>query len=296
MKFNCSSIYFKKDMQPVFEMSRLLYMNLQQFVFMVYLFWFTPAVGQPLFGKMKMPEPGKVYIMNKATPNCKNAIYFEEDFVLKIESVQFETVQDTLFVDPFYRPPADQTRFDVFQVKIKDEGTYWKYLPCLDRNCFGNPNHSVGFAVIESPAEYHNFRKSDIVDYKIYDVERLMTLPKITMSERKFEGLDFGENEYIRIFENEKEKIIYMKFKAGYWMPWRDHYCSHMHNSCDPIAPKMTVRLIQQKLRARGYYQGPDDNILGASVKAALIRFQKDNHLPVGSLNLETLHCLGLRR
>ncbi len=55
------------------------------------------------------------------------------------------------------------------------------------------------------------------------------------------------------------------------------------------------TRQIQNALRARGYDPGPADNVMGARTKAALVKFQKDNGLPVGQLDFETLKALGVR-
>jgi hypothetical protein len=75
--------------------------------------------------------------------------------------------------------------------------------------------------------------------------------------------------------------------KKGGFSEWREILC----------ASKITeskVLQIQEALRVKGYNPGPIDNVLGAQTKAALIQFQKDNHLPEGNLNMETLTALGL--
>lgn len=61
--------------------------------------------------------------------------------------------------------------------------------------------------------------------------------------------------------------------------------------------PKVTmgkISQIQQALRAKGYDPGPIDNVLGAKTREALAKFQKDNNLPVGNLNVETMRALGV--
>lgn len=61
---------------------------------------------------------------------------------------------------------------------------------------------------------------------------------------------------------------------------------------CAP-RPSKIVQL-QQTLQKRGYYKGVLDNIFDAEVREALIRFQKENNLPIGNLNLVTLRYLGI--
>ncbi|MEY2830287.1 MAG: hypothetical protein RIQ33_2145 [Bacteroidota bacterium] len=75
--------------------------------------------------------------------------------------------------------------------------------------------------------------------------------------------------------------------KKGSFGEWREILC----------ASKITeakILQIQQALTARGYNPGPVDNVFGGQTKAAIIQFQKDNHLPEGNLNMETLSALGL--
>ncbi|MBT8229090.1 MAG: peptidoglycan-binding protein, partial [Bacteroidia bacterium] len=47
----------------------------------------------------------------------------------------------------------------------------------------------------------------------------------------------------------------------------------------------------------RGYNVGSAgaDNVMGAATKSALVKFQKDNGLPVGQLDFETLRALGIK-
>lgn len=61
-----------------------------------------------------------------------------------------------------------------------------------------------------------------------------------------------------------------------------------------PAPTSGKISQIQDALRAKGYDPGPTDNILGAKTREALTQFQKDNNLPVGNLNVETLRALGV--
>ena len=50
---------------------------------------------------------------------------------------------------------------------------------------------------------------------------------------------------------------------------------------------------IQKALNEKGY-ECPLDGILGQSTKNALLQFQKDNNLPEGRLDIDTLKTLGV--
>ncbi|MFK7905569.1 MAG: peptidoglycan-binding protein [Chitinophagales bacterium] len=64
---------------------------------------------------------------------------------------------------------------------------------------------------------------------------------------------------------------------------------------CETSMTPATVSAIQQALRARGYDPGPVDNVMGAQTKAALTKFQKDNGLPIGQVNMDSMRALGLK-
>ena len=81
-----------------------------------------------------------------------------------------------------------------------------------------------------------------------------------------------------------KRKLV----KKGGFTEWREVLCG------DQVTSEK-IRSIQRALRDRGYDPGPIDNILGVQTKAALTKFQKDNGLPIGQLDKETLKQLGVK-
>ncbi|NNE29951.1 MAG: peptidoglycan-binding protein [Saprospiraceae bacterium] len=76
--------------------------------------------------------------------------------------------------------------------------------------------------------------------------------------------------------------------KKGGFTEWREVVCPENVTG-------YTTRQIQQALKDRGYDPGPIDNVIGSRTKAALAAFQKDNGLPVGNLDFETMKALGVR-
>lgn len=78
--------------------------------------------------------------------------------------------------------------------------------------------------------------------------------------------------------------------KAGGFSEWREVLCP-------AEITQYTISQIQSALEERGYDVGPAgiDNILGKDTRAALTQFQKDNQLPVGNLDYETLKALGIQ-
>ncbi len=75
--------------------------------------------------------------------------------------------------------------------------------------------------------------------------------------------------------------------RKGGFTEWREIVCG------GDVTNEM-VRSVQAALRSRGYDPGPADNVMGSRTKAALVKFQKENNLPVGQLDFETLKALGV--
>jgi len=74
----------------------------------------------------------------------------------------------------------------------------------------------------------------------------------------------------------------------GGFSDWREVVCG------EKITPAL-VSSVQRSLNDRGYNAGSADGVLGAGTRNALRKFQQDNGLPIGSLNIETLRALGVR-
>ena len=80
-----------------------------------------------------------------------------------------------------------------------------------------------------------------------------------------------------------KRKLV----KKGGFTEWREVVCNAQ------VTAELN-RQIQRALKARGYDPGPIDNVIGTKTKAALTKFQKDNGLPVGNMDMQTLKALGV--
>jgi His-Xaa-Ser repeat protein HxsA len=75
--------------------------------------------------------------------------------------------------------------------------------------------------------------------------------------------------------------------KAGGFTEWREVLCGSEVSG-------NVVRQVQEALKAKGYNPGPIDGIMGAQTKAAMVKYQQDKGLPVGSMDFETLKSLGI--
>ena len=86
----------------------------------------------------------------------------------------------------------------------------------------------------------------------------------------------------------EYKTVTKIEIKEGGFSKWEEVLCPADLDS-------YTIGLIQQALYTKGYDPGPADNLIGDQTKVALTRYQKENGLPVGQLNLKTLKSLGIK-
>ncbi len=75
--------------------------------------------------------------------------------------------------------------------------------------------------------------------------------------------------------------------KQGGYTVWKEVLCENKISSS-------TISAIQRALKNRNYDVGTIDQVLGAQTKAALTQFQRDNGLPIGQLDVDTLNRLGV--
>lgn len=76
--------------------------------------------------------------------------------------------------------------------------------------------------------------------------------------------------------------------KKGGFSEWTEVLCPNK-------VTNYTIRQVQRALAEKGYNPGPVDNVMGAQTKSALTKFQRENNLPVGGLNIATVRALGLQ-
>ena len=80
--------------------------------------------------------------------------------------------------------------------------------------------------------------------------------------------------------------------RLGALCEWRETHChSFIDNNIDYAQRIFNVK---KSLKAKGYYHNKLDNNMDKIAKKALCKFQKDNGLPIGSLDMQTLKALGI--
>ncbi len=146
---------------------------------------------------------------------------------------------------------------DVVVKKIETKPATSKWIKKkADKNCLSaDPDDCLVWCLVEIPAQYKN--------YKIL--------------------LDTTQSKNFEIRTIEYEEII----KPGGFTEWRAVLCE------SEITTSRVIQ-IQEILESKGLYEEEIHGRIDKYTREALVAFQKENNLPVGQLDYETLDVLGV--
>jgi len=170
------------------------------------------------------------------------------------------------FQTNFILIPQDSTLFtnlcDSTEVDIPASQKWIKKK--ADKNCLSSdPNECLVWCLVETPSStvaYFECQKSDL-----------------------FTTAYLKNPDSFHIKEQIAKQVPPVE---GGFTEWREVICAS-----DPEYEN-TVRKVKQQLEAKGYYVGVIDSQMGAKTKAALVKFQRNNNLPLGNLDAETVNAL----
>ncbi len=239
-------------------------------------------------------EPGKCYARCFISDQFE---FYETEVVDKATSYRlqvipatFETVFDTIVVSSEkirveVVPAVYETVYE--DIMIAPATTRWER-GTGDAACLSNdPKDCQVICLKEVPAQFNKVERKVV---KTPSFTRQITTPaEIKIVPRKV-MVKPAENLQIEIPATYKKVMEKRLVKKGGYTDWREVLC----------ASKLTndrIRQIQNALVAKGYSVGDTgaDNVFGEATKTALKKFQADNNLPQGNLNMETLNALGVK-
>lgn len=162
----------------------------------------------------------------------------------------------------------------------------------------------LSYAMIEVPARYKSYKKQVFQKEGKWWTETIEDTLTARRSHYRTTGVRSSSQQIpaildtfyrIVVHENVISQLTEPNFsiiqkqiidKEGYFWEWREAICG-------PSCGSSRIRQIQEALVKKGY-QVTIDNIFDKETKAALLQFQKDNNLPQGQLDTETLKSLGV--
>lgn len=97
-----------------------------------------------------------------------------------------------------------------------------------------------------------------------------------------------------KIPQEDLQKVKYETFHEGREANKETVFTEWREILCGSTVTSNLVHQVVEQLRSRGYSLTEESNVMSSKVKAALIAYQRDNDLPVGQLDFETLKALGV--
>ncbi|HRK28483.1 MAG TPA: peptidoglycan-binding domain-containing protein [Chitinophagales bacterium] len=230
--------------------------------------------------------------------------------VLEIVPATFTTVDEQILVKEAgsrldYVPPVYETVTE--QVLVSPATTKWVQGKA-DRNCLNeDPEKCKVWCLTEVPAQYKTVTKQVLktpattretpipAEYKTI-TKAVVQTPASTREREVAAEYKTVTKQVLRSPATTREVEVPAEYstitsqklvKTGGFTDW-------VEVLCEAKVTAAKVREVQEALKTRGYDPGPADNVMGPRTKAALVQFQKDNGLPTGNLNVETLRALGV--
>jgi Putative peptidoglycan binding domain len=274
---------------------------MKQIILLLMLLKGGVVVGQNMLSLPKNPEAGKCYkqclkydstVVNPdpyavIPPFGWEEVLFQNTEAqqrFEIEAPCFDTVLLKIPVDKVTRMAQlpDEYGLSTERVKTKEASTKWILRKNIDGNLRTHSSNCLAISLYEVPAEYRTIKK---------------LIVKATTHQRRYDDVDTVI--FKQVIETQPLKKTVIDIAPQYEKVFRKlnphaSYSEWKEFSVGNESWSGIIRAMQTELKKRGYEAGEIDNVLGTKTKAACIRFQKDNHLPVGTLNLETLRALGL--
>jgi len=236
-------------------------------------------------------QPGKCYakcVMPDVYETKQEQILIKEkSFQMEIIPAEFKDVTDTIVIKPASKKIIEiPAEYEIVEerVKVADATTKW-VKGKADANCLSaNPDDCRVLCLVEVPAQYKNVTKRVI---KSPTGTKEIIIPAEYKVVNKKVMSKAASTRQIEIPAEYKTMTKNVLVKTGGWSDWKEVLCASK-------VTKEKIRSIQMALAALGYDAGPADNVLGPQTRKALLQYQKDNNLPQGNLNKETLEALGV--
>ena len=239
-------------------------------------------------------EPGKCYARCFITDQYE---FYESEVIDKPTSYKsqvipatYETVFDTIVVSPEKTkvevvPAVYETVYE--DIMVAPATTRWEK-GTGDAACLSNdPKDCQVICLKEIPAQFNKVERKTVKTPSY--TRQIITPAEIKIVPRQV-MVKPAENIQIEIPATYKKIMEKRLVKKGGYTDWREVLCGSKLTSD-------RIRQIQNALIARGYSVGDAgaDNVFGEATKTALKKFQADNNLPQGNLNMETLNALGVK-
>jgi Putative peptidoglycan binding domain len=169
-----------------------------------------------------------------------------------------------------------------------------------------NPDDCTVFAFVEVPARYlttttrtelkppRKIVGKDTLNLDSTELKRFGTVRIFTHKTTYYHQVLKSKGEvvvYDHYYDIKHPSPTKKLVRKGGFSEWKKCLCGCSRNG---TRHPLHVQNVQKALKTRGYYKGKINNILDTKTKAAVVEFQKDNGLSIGSFDLQTMKALGV--
>lgn len=237
----------------------------------------------------------------------------EASFKYKFKPAVYETVEKQIMTKAGYCTrkvtPAKYTYKQTNKRLVAEAGGRWvrkKKAP----NCFSeNPEDCFIMCWEESPAQYAYDSEKILVSEATEDVTQVPAQYKTIKVRVVKTPASYEKVEIPAVYKNFTKRVLVnsnclestttttdAKYKtvSEKRLVSTGGYTDWVEILCEAKTTDSVVRNVQKALNAKGYAVGSADGIMGIKTRAMLAKYQKENNLPVGNLNMETLKSLGI--
>jgi Putative peptidoglycan binding domain len=172
-----------------------------------------------------------------------------------------------------------------------------------DVNCLSvQPVFAQVFCLVEVPAQYQTIleKLEEVQPARKVIGKDTVTLDSAALFNYYWEVKEKRQITYKKRISTTKGRIFYtdtfyspiplpkdaVLTEKGGVSAWKRVFCG-----CRMRSP---IPDIQLSLEKKGYYKGKIDGVISRKMRKALIQFQKDNKLPLGALDVQTVKALGI--
>lgn len=258
---------------------------------------------------VKEASTKKVAVPAQFETKTERVMTKEASTVLKVTPARYETRTERVIIKEASKvittiPARYETRSE--RVMVSEATTKW--VKQKDAMCQSeNGDDCMVWCLVEVPAQYKTVYKKVLVapastKETTIPAQYKTVTKRVLVAPAKTEKIDVPA-QYTTItkrVQTSPAKVNTIEIPAEYKtvskqvLVKKGGMSEYREVVCAKYITNDLVRQVQRALMAKGYTVGParDDNILGKDTRAALIKYQKDNGLPVGNMNKETLKHL----
>ena len=238
----------------------------------------------------------------------------EASFKYKFKPAVYETVEKQIMTKAGYCTrkvtPAKYTYKQTNKRLVAEAGGRWvrkKKAP----NCFSeNPEDCFIMCWEKTPAKYAYDSERVLVEGEKEDVKQIDAVYKTIKVQVIDQPARYERIEIPAVYKNINTQVLanqgcvedtYTTTPDQYTTVSQKRlvsgggYTGWVEILCAAKTTDNVVRSVQERLNDLGYNVGKADGILGTITRGQLAKYQKDNNLPVGNLNMETLRALGVQ-